>query len=157
MPDIDLAQHLFSKADVRGPTECWEWQAARLPKGYGQFWMPHLKRMMGAHRAAWLLTAGDIPVGLEVCHSCDNRACVNPAHLWIGTHQENVTDCRVKGRGSDNLGTRNPRAALTEDGVREIRAFVAAGGTRAAMARRYGLSHGTICAVVDRRNWKHVI
>ena len=81
---------------------CWLWQAGRYPKGYG---MVNLGRDMRgkqftsyAHRVAYVLAKGPIPAGLAVMHSCDVPACVNPAHLNLGTQADNLRDCRVKGR-----------------------------------------------------------
>jgi len=82
---------------VRSPDQCWEWTRSRYPTGYG-----HVSRRLGggyAHRAAYELWVGPIPVGLIVCHSCDNPPCVNPAHLWVGTQKENIRDRDKKGRG----------------------------------------------------------
>jgi hypothetical protein len=156
----------WEKVEVRGPDECWEWRASRLPTGYGLFWVhglgppPTIKdrgwgRMMGAHRACWLLHHGEIPEGMEICHRCDNRACVNPAHLFLGTHAENVADCVQKGRLYDRRGAANPRAKLSPASVAEIRSRHAAGETnKSALGREYGVSDTAIHAVVNGRHWR---
>jgi HNH endonuclease len=91
---------LLSHATIEG-TDCWEWQGA-LAQGYGSFYLRG--RNTNASRAMWLLFCGPhddfatIPHGMDVCHTCDNRRCINPAHLWLGTRRDNVQDARQKGR-----------------------------------------------------------
>ncbi|MGW2169160.1 HNH endonuclease signature motif containing protein [Streptomyces sp. NPDC001705] len=76
---------------------CWEWGASRHRNGYGQFHLPG-KRHALAHRASWLLLFGPIPDGLHVLHRCDNRPCVRPDHLFLGTRVDNMQDMAAKGR-----------------------------------------------------------
>ena len=90
----------FWDRKVVSPTGCWEWAGARDKDGYGQ--TPPLDGRSGAvraHRLAWTLTNGPIPKGLLVCHHCDNPACINPDHLWLGTSTDNNRDRERKGRG----------------------------------------------------------
>jgi hypothetical protein len=109
-----------------------------------------------------------------VCHHCDTPACVNPAHFFLGTHDDNMRDMAVKGRAGRGAfwsgdanpsrlypekyrGEAHPRAKLTESTVREIRVRYASGGTTLrALAAEYGVSFGQIGYVVNRRTWKHV-
>jgi hypothetical protein len=137
--------------------ECWEWQGAKDPKGYG--FVKRDKRNLKAHRYAYELANGPIPDGLMVCHTCDNPSCCNPSHLWLGTNRDNILDAVRKGRHRSNVpsGERHPLSKLTDEHVREIRA---AYGTQAyshtAFAKRFGVDPSTIGRVARGAQWKHV-
>jgi len=90
-------KHVAPMMDDRG---CWEWAASRQPSGYGQL-MEQTKRVpLYAHRLSWQLHNGSIPAGMHVLHHCDNRGCVNPDHLFLGTNYDNILDCKQKGRNN---------------------------------------------------------
>lgn len=91
---IQWEERLWTKVDKSG--ECWLWIANRNWAGYGLFKREGKTR--AAHREAWRAAHGDIPAGLQVLHRCDNRACVNPAHLFLGSQKDNIQDCIAKGR-----------------------------------------------------------
>lgn len=78
------------------PSGCWVWTAGRCSSGYGTFF--YHGRVQPSNRVAWMLMVGQIPADKIVCHTCDNPACVNPAHLWLGTHLDNARDKMAKGR-----------------------------------------------------------
>lgn len=150
----------WSKVDIRGEDDCWEWQAARV-LGYGIFNMDGKNRR--ANRLAWEFTNGPIPDGLFVCHHCDNRACVNPKHFFLGDYSDNAVDAvnkglwpGVKNFPKDQFGENHPRAKLTEQDVKDIRELYANGISEVQIAKRYNMDQTTISGIVLRKNWKHI-
>lgn len=148
------SDRFWSHVDKGGPTvrpelgPCWVWIGSRHRNGYGQS-TSKLDKEGLAHRRAWTLTNGPIPGGLHVLHRCDNRPCVRPEHLFLGTHTDNCVDMWTKDR--------HPRSAtLTTTDVRAIRDAAASGTSRAALAAQYGVHYMTVTDVVRRRTWKHV-
>ena len=131
---------------------CWLWGGSRRPNGYGVFW--NQGRRVSAHRFSWELANGPIPDGLSVLHSCDNKPCVRPAHLFLGTQADNMRDRDQKGRNL--IGSESPRAKLTESQVLEILASGRRYGWRIALARKFRVSISTIKAVACGQNWRHL-
>ena len=130
--------------------QCWEWLGAVSPDGYGNF------SSGKAHHFSWSLHFGDRG-GKYVLHKCDNRKCVNPSHLMLGTHYDNMADMMAKGRQC--RGSRNGKAKLTDDIAREIRRRYVRGcpiNGSAAMAAEFGCHKSTILAVATGLLWKHV-
>lgn len=159
MACASLAEKLAAYSDRSGGTEsCWPWLAATQRHGYGKVSDPERKRDVAAHRASWELVNGPIPDGMEICHSCDNPPCINPAHLFLCSHSENMADMRSKGRsGRTSLpGSQNPIAKLNECEVADILSALAAGERGSSIARRYRVSHTSICDIASGRSWKHV-
>jgi len=121
-----------------------------------------------AHRVSWELHYGLIPEGLQVCHTCDVRACVRPDHLFLGTNEDNHLDKIAKGRMPtgdehwtaylpDRIARGEAKGKLTEMQVTAIRARYAAGGvTQLALAKEYGVTPSNIAYICRRETWKHI-
>lgn len=140
---------------VKGPDECWPWIGQIMKDtGYGRLSIankPH-----SAHRLSFLIHHGVIDPDLLVMHSCDNRVCVNPAHLSQGTDADNITDAVVKGRLQK--GERNGMAKLTESEVLEIRrAFMDGDKTMAELAALHNVWVPCIWRIIKGTRWKHLL
>lgn len=134
---------------------CWLWTGGHVPStGYGQIQTAGEK--WGAHRASYAVFCAPIPKGLQVLHRCDVRACVNPAHLFLGTPADNMADMVAKGRGRVPVGEQNGAAKLRADMIPTIRARLAAGEGCRAIGADYGVTDGVINAIRRGRTWKHV-
>ena len=143
----DLATRFNAKVE-KSPSGCHEWVGCVMPNGYGQ--ISHLGKTAYAHRIAWELANGPTD-GLFVLHRCDNRKCVNPDHLFLGTFDENMADMVDKKRQAH--GTRNGHAKLTVDQVKRIRA---ATGKQKEIAREYGVTRPLVSMIRANRIWRHV-
>lgn len=149
-----VMERFWEKVDKRGPNECWLWTGTHHGGGYGLFGIN--KRMVRTHRFSYELHNGPIPDGLEVLHECDNPPCVNPAHLFLGTHQDNMDDMHSKDRHNAAKGESVGGAKLTEDQVRQIRQRRTNGETGVTLAKEYGVSAAVISKVHLRQTWRHV-
>jgi hypothetical protein len=181
-----IESRFWAKVDERGPDECWEWKAGINRYGYGKFKAPH-RREVTAHRMVWMLSHGrEIPDGQCVLHRCDNRSCVNPAHLSLGTQLDNIRDRDRKGRHwapsgaghymrisphlirrGDQTSPRmrpesRPRgedhgiAKLTEARVRRIWTLHKRGWSLRRIGSELGVCAQSICNVLHGKTWAHV-
>lgn len=135
---------------------CWVWRGATT-RGYGFIGVGRIEgkhRSRYAHRVSWELANGHVPDGLHVLHRCDNRPCVNPGHLFLGTNADNIADRMAKGRSL--IGVINPAAKLNDEAVRIIRRRSAEGATSTELAAEFGISRRAVRAVMARRTWVHV-
>lgn len=141
----------FSK--VQKTESCWLWTRYKTQDGYGL--LRAETKLHYAHRFSYEIHHGPIPSDLHVLHKCDNPACVNPAHLFLGTHSDNMADMVSKGRKKGKRGGSNTSAKLTRVQVLEIRARYPQGGTSyRKLAKEYGVTNGAIENVVNRKTWK---
>jgi hypothetical protein len=147
----DIKERFWSKVDIRGPEECWFWRAGRLASGYGAFWVG--RTMVNAHRVAWKLAYGEIPDGLFCCHTCDQRPCCNPQHLFIGTNSENIRDAVKKGRLTRRRGEDHPCAKLTQSDVRSIRERLVEGSSEREIAGAFQVSRRCVRNIKLGRSW----
>lgn len=147
-------EEFWANIERKGPDDCWPWCGRRMSNGYGQF--SYASKSWNAGRLAFVLTTGQSAAGLDVCHTCDNRACCNPAHLFLGTRAENLQDMRDKGRDVIPLGTHNGRAKLNPSLVRLIRKLANDGISGRAIGRKIGVDNKTVRQVIAGKIWKHV-
>lgn len=146
---LPLTERLWTRV-TRGDG-CWEWQGAKTRDGYGVLRGANGKQLR-AHRASWLLTFGEIPEGMRVCHHCDNPICVRPEHLFLGSDLDNAADKIAKGR--DARGVKNGASKLSGDAARSIVDLYARGGeTYETLAKRFGVCITTVFYVLRGHRW----
>lgn len=163
----NVREIILSRIDVDDATGCWNWTGAISSNGYGH--MQWQNKTLSTHRLSYECFVGPIPDGKSVCHSCDNRKCLNPEHLWIGTHSDNMSDMVIKGRaavGDRNIarrhpeirrGSKNGRSKLNSDIVRSARELYVKGGiTYRELAERYGVALQVMYRAVKGISWRHV-
>ena len=144
-----LKERFESRVHLIPFTTCHIWDQDATG-GYGKIRV--MGRTLSAHRVAYELYVGEIPDGLCILHSCDNRACVNPAHLRVGTHRENTEDMRSRGRGLNGEAVVNSK--LTASNVKDIKRIYPS-KTQAEIGRMFGVSQSLISLIVLGKNWRH--
>lgn len=159
--EVDVVK-FWGQFEGKNDNECWE-ASRRTSAGYGRIWVYPKEQL--AHRISWILTNGEIPKGMEVCHKCDNPPCCNPNHLFLGTHLDNMRDSKNKGRNSHGPilhGTKHPLSKLTDEDIAEIRkCYVPTPRKKSdnnlpALAKRYGVAKSLIHRIVTNQSWTHV-
>ena len=147
----------WKKVNRAGPDDCWEWNAGKIGPGYGIFFVSPDRPRVGAHVYSYELNIGRIPRGKCVLHECDNRGCVNPNHLFLGTKLDNMIDKIKKGRSNNIKGSQFPNAKITEDDVVEMRRLFNIGELNTVeLGLKYGISSANVGLIVKYKAWKHV-
>lgn len=148
-----FADHVPNIATENG---CLEWTGSFASKGYGclQGLQSENRRLLLAHRVAWELAYGAIPSGLHVCHKCDNKKCVNAAHLFLGTNKDNHVDKKNKGRAAK--GAKNGNSKLTSQEVKFIRKYLEDGLTHVEIAHIFAIHPTTVSQIRRGATWAHV-
>ena len=145
---------LMLKTNVFAANGCWEFEGSLGHSGYGRIYVHG--RHEAAHRVSYLANVGTIPTGLSVLHRCDNRICVNPDHLWLGTAKDNILDCHKKGRFPTRRGEDNSQHKLSVLEVLEMRDCRARGETQCSLADRFHVHQSLVSLVTRKKKWRHV-
>lgn len=155
-----VEERFWEKVDQSGgPEACWPWTATTCSWGYGLFRFRSKETMKRSNRVAWYLTTGEWPGDLLVCHHCDNPACCNPRHLFLGTNADNKSDSRQKGRVAlgyvSHSGETSPKAKLTLMQVAAIRARYAVGDiSQLTLGLEFGVSQTQVGRIVRGVQWR---
>lgn len=156
MAQLSIPEKL-KRYSTEADSGCVEWQRFKNPAGYGQVNVGKRKLML-AHRAAYMVVNGPIPDGLCVLHKCDNPACINVEHLFLGTQLENIADMKAKGRANagpgQGPGEKNPMHKLTTDQVFAIKGIVGVAQTK--IAEMFGISQTTVWQIRTGKRWAHL-
>lgn len=154
MADPFVMARFLGNVDQSAPDGCWQWKGIENSNGYGRFSYKDSHRL--AHRFSYELFFGPVPNGMNVCHRCDNRKCVNPEHLWLGSQSQNLSDAVSKGRmhRPDTKGPRNGNTSLTWEKVDTIRSMHTGGVPKFRIAALFGVSQSTICNITNNQTWK---
>lgn len=151
--NFDPKKRLWPRVNKGNASECWEWSGAKTKAGYGLLTIKYKNYL--AHRLAWELhNDSKIPKGVFVCHHCDNPACCNPAHLFLGTQADNMKDAAMKGRVMQGEG--HFSTDLTIDDVRRIRYLGYTNMTKKNIGEKFGISRQSVTDILLKRTWGHV-
>lgn len=146
----DPISFIFSKTTVTD--SCWLWNGLKRRNGYG--FIKYKGKSIAVHRFLWMTFFGPLTYDQVCCHKCDVRNCINPAHIFIGTRDENQKDMKAKGRAAS--GSKNGTAKLTEKDIPVIRKLYSDGIYQKDIAKKYGVTQTIISSIVLGKTWDHV-
>ena len=150
--DQKVLDRFWEKVNIKGSDECWEWIASKAT-GYGLF--SYRGRLVTAHRFIWELSNGLIPKGGWICHTCDNKLCVNPNHLYLGDRASNARDAIT--RGQQARGERMGSSKLTnKDAIRIRKEYETGKISQSKLGKENGVTQQTVCSLLSRETWKHI-
>ena len=156
LSEAKYVKHFWERVNIKSPNECWEWKEGKTSDGYGSVSFNSKSHL--SHRVAWILTNGPIPDKMFVCHSCDNRLCVNPKHLFIGSNDDNMRDMVVKCRSADQKGEKNGHAKLKKRDILKIRELYSRGDTsQQKIADIFGVTQGSVSHIIRKTQWRNVL
>jgi len=152
--DDETRKRFWRKVNVGTGNKCWEWDAGKTGWGYGSF--RYRGKIFPSHRISWsLYFEEDIPCEKIILHTCDNPGCVNPNHLRVGTHKDNVKDRVAKGRSA--VGERNGRSKCTESDIVLIREMYESGEyNKSQISRLFSIDDRTTRKILNREIWTHI-
>jgi hypothetical protein len=151
---VPLLDRLMTKVE-KTATGCWEFTGTKCKWGYGRIRVSKAEGLITTHRAMYQEKIGPIPDNMCVCHSCDNPACVNPKHLWLGTNQDNRTDCVNKGRAKGALNNTNA-ARYSNKQIHEIRQLRNKGLSVYKIQDKTGVPKSTVHRIITGQQYQEV-
>lgn len=149
----DVRAELLARTKIDEISGCWNWVKAKDQDGYGSVRFGGKQRR--AHRVSYEVHIEPVPRDARVCHRCDNPACINPAHLFLGSQAENISDMVAKGRQA--RGQRVSTAKLNESDIFAIRDADGGRGLHTALAKKHGVSSQQIADIRAGKCWAHLI
>ena len=146
---LPMPERLLSKV-AYGFSDCWTFIGALTSDGYG---ILHGHGEKLAHRASYKEFCGSIPQSMMVLHKCDNPMCVNPEHLFVGTHADNMRDMKNKGRAHRPIGSKNPKSKINSESASQIRLLFASGESTKSLALKFPISQSSIYRIIRGTTW----